>query len=145
MGWAAACSRTQFSDYLMRASSQNREMPIFSSRCSMWLPDGVWGNFWGLETVQCITIWPDARKCPLPFPIHAGFNRGTPHSLGNPINWKRGGSGVSVRSVRTPHSLGNPINWKPLFSRGIEAASIISPLAGEPNKLETDRMPAVTI
>ena len=56
----------------------------------MWLPDGVWGNFGGSETVQCITIWPDARKCPLTCPSHAGFNRG------------------------------------------------ISPLAGEPNKLETD-------
>ena len=56
----------------------------------MWLPDGVWGDFWGSETVQCITILPGARKCPLTFPIYAGFNGG------------------------------------------------ISPLAGEPNKLETN-------
>ena len=99
---------------MMRGSSQNREMPIFSWRCSIWLPDGVWGDFSGSETVQCITILGDARKCPLPFPIHAGFNRVDSPLAGKPNKLET----FAVLYTDTYILPG-------------------SPLAGKPNKLET--------
>ena len=38
----------------------------------------------------------------------------------------------------SPHSLGNPINWKPIHQDGdVLIIHLDSPLAGEPNKLET--------
>jgi len=40
----------------------------------------------------------------------------------------------------SPHSLGNPINWKPhVYGTCASPLLCLSPLAGEPNKLETDR------
>jgi len=60
-----------------------------------------------------------------------------PHSLGNPINWKHEGAAVSRSPHRAPHSLGNPINWKLPKPRPCGEGLPSSPLAGEPNKLET--------
>ncbi len=68
----------------MRATGKNPETPILSLRRSTWLLDGVWGNFGGSLAVQGITILGDARKCPLQFRIHAGFNRGTSPLAGEP-------------------------------------------------------------
>jgi nucleoside-diphosphate-sugar epimerase len=41
------------------------------------------------------------------------------------------------QGILTPHSLGNPINWKRPVKEFKEGVNQNSPLAGEPNKLET--------
>ncbi len=60
-----------------------------------------------------------------------------PHSLGNPINWKLAIEQEVSMIELNPHSLGNPINWKRSSASFRQYKTASTPLAGEPNKLET--------
>ena len=70
--------------------------------------------FDGVFMLHILVIFCEPRKrCLDTLPI-MGFNRGTPHSLGKLIEWKRNQfHPVRWHEPTPPHSLGKLIEWKP--------------------------------